>query len=119
MLSPPISDPIITGNLLWDVLTVTGQAGTLSVPAASRQLFSSVTADALAGEAALVTVANVNGATTVLTLAAPLQRLYDTPTLNVNANAVEASHGETMREVVGAGATRPTRHCSTSSSSRR
>ncbi len=100
---PPISDPNIPGNLLWDVLTITGQAGTLSVPTASLQLFSSVTADALAGEAALVTVANVKGTTTVLTLAAPLQRLYDTPTLNVNANAVEASHGETMREVVGSG----------------
>ena len=100
---PPIEDPNISGNLLWSVLTVTGQPGTLSVPAASVQLLPSVTADALAGEAALVSVATVKGATTVLTLAAPLQRLYDTPTLNVNANAVEASHGETMREVVGSG----------------
>lgn len=100
---PPISDPSIKGNLLWQVLTVTGQAGILSVPAASLQLQPSVTADPLTGEAALVTVADVEGATTVLTLAAPLQRIYDTPTLNVNANAVEASHGETMREVVGSG----------------
>jgi hypothetical protein len=105
---PPVNDPSIPGNLnlLWSVLTVTGQAGTLSVPSASMQLQPSATADPLTGEAALVTVANVSnleGATTVLTLAAPLQRIYDTPTLNVNANAVEASHGETMREVVGSG----------------
>jgi hypothetical protein len=100
---PPINDPSVTGNLLWDVLTVTGQPGTLSVPAGSLQLLTSVTADPIAGEAALVTVGTVNGATTALTLAAPLQRLYDTPTLKVNANAVEASHGETMREVVGSG----------------
>jgi hypothetical protein len=100
---PPINDPSIPGNLLWDVLTVTGQPGTLSVPATSFQLLPSVTADPIAGEAALVSVAKVNGATTTLTLAAPLQRLYDTPTLKVNANAVEASHGETMREVVGSG----------------
>ena len=100
---PPIGDPSISGNLLWDVLTVAGQQGTLSVPTASFQLLPSVTGDPLAGEAALVTVANVMGSTTVLALAAPLQRLYDTPTLKVNANAVEASHGETMREVVGSG----------------
>ena len=100
---PPINDPNINGNLLWDVLTVTGQAGTLSVPTASLQLLPSITADPLAGESALVSVATVNGATTALTLASPLQRIYDTPTLNVNANAVEASHGETMREVVGSG----------------
>jgi hypothetical protein len=100
---PPISDPSISGNLLWSVLTVTGQAGTLSAPLGSEQLLPSVKADSIAGEAALVTVATVMGTTTLLTLAAPLQRLYDTPTLNVNANAVEASHGETMREIVGSG----------------
>jgi hypothetical protein len=100
---PPINDPSISGNMLWNVLTITGQPGTLSVPSDSVQLLPSVVVDPLAGEAALVSVATVNGATTVLTLAAGLQRLYDTPTLNVNANAVEASHGETMREVVGSG----------------
>jgi predicted phage baseplate assembly protein len=100
---PPINDPSISGNLMWDVLNVNGQPGTLSLPVAEVQLLPSVTADPTAGEAALVTVATANGATTVLTLKASLQRLYDTPTLRVNANAVAASHGETMREVVGSG----------------
>jgi hypothetical protein len=107
---PPTTDPSIAGNLLWTVLTVTGQPGTLSVPGTpiSFQLLPSTTADPLAGEAAVVTVANVNGATTALALKSPLQRLYDTPTLNVNANAVDASHGETMMEVMGSGdATNP------------
>ncbi len=100
---PPSNDPSIPGNLLWNVLTITGQRGALSVPAASVKLLPSETADPTAGEAAVVTVATSNGASTALTLAAPLQRLYDTPTLKVNANAVAASHGETMREVVGSG----------------
>jgi hypothetical protein len=107
---PPITDSSIPGNLLWAVLTVTGQPGTLSMPStpSSFQLQPSATGDPLAGEAAVVTAATVNGATTSLALEAPLQRLYDTATLNVNANAVEASHGETMMEVMGSGdATNP------------
>ncbi|MGB6686556.1 MAG: hypothetical protein WBE76_01800 [Terracidiphilus sp.] len=108
---PPTADPSIGGNLLWTVLTVTGQAGTLSVPSGSILLQPSATGDPVAGEAALVSSATVNGATsttsiaatTSLVLAAPLQRIYDTPTLNVNANAVEATHGETMMEILGSG----------------
>jgi hypothetical protein len=108
---PPIADPSISGNLLWTVLTAAGQAGTLSVPIGSFLLQPSATGDPVAGEAALVSSATVNGATstttiaatTSLLLAAPLQRIYDTPTLKVNANAVEATHGETMMEILGSG----------------
>jgi hypothetical protein len=101
---PPTTDPI-SGNLLWTVLTTTGQPGTLSVPAAPANfiLQPSVTADPLASEATLVSIATVSGLTTSLGLAASLNRIYDTPTVNVNANAVEASHGETMREIMGSG----------------
>jgi hypothetical protein len=113
---PPTPDPGISGNLIWTVLTVTGQAGTLSVPSSSIQLQPSVTGDPVAGEAVLVSSATVNGATSATTIAATtslvltssLQRIYDTPTLNVNANAVEATHGETMMEILGSGdATNP------------
>ena len=106
---PPTTAPV-SGNLLWTVLTTTGQPGTLSVPAAPANfiLQPSVTADPLASEATLVSVATVAGLTTSLGLAASLQRIYDTPTVNVNANAVEASHGETMMEIMGSGdATNP------------
>jgi len=105
---PPVSDLSISGNVLWSVLTVTGQPGILSVPSASFILQPSVTADPLAGEAALVTTSQVQGATTALTLTNALQRIYDTPTLTVNANSVEATHGETQMEIVGSGdATNP------------
>ncbi|HTX77635.1 MAG TPA: putative baseplate assembly protein [Terracidiphilus sp.] len=100
---PPVTDPAISGNVLWSVLTVTGQAGILSVPAASLQLQPSASADPATGEAAVVLSSAVNGATTSLTLTAPLARIYDASTVNVNANAVEATNGETVMEIVGSG----------------
>ncbi|MGH9606629.1 MAG: hypothetical protein ACRD3N_13130, partial [Terracidiphilus sp.] len=102
---PPIADPNLSGNLLWTVLTLTGQPGTLSLPSSANgfQLQPSATADPVTGETAIVSIATVNGATTSLTLAANLARIYDTATLNVNANSVEATHGETMMEIMGSG----------------
>lgn len=104
---PPVNDPNISGNLLWTVLTVTGQPGTLSVPSAANsnsfQLQPSVAADPSTGEAAIVFSSTVNGATTALALTASLQRIYDTSTVRVNANTVEATHGETVMEIMGSG----------------
>jgi len=69
---PPVADPNISGNLLWNVITipppqgpaapvsqssaqpVTGQPGTLSVPAGSFQLLPSTRADPFAAEASVV-----------------------------------------------------------------
>jgi hypothetical protein len=114
---PPLPDANFIGNLLWTVLTVSGQAGTLSLPSGTSnfQLQPSVTADPLTGETVVVATSAVNGAntpaaTTTLALPAlaPLARIYDTATLTVNVNAVEASHGETMMEIMGSGdATNP------------
>jgi hypothetical protein len=85
--------------------TAAGQPGTLSFPPAQTfQLLPSVAADPVAAEAAMVSLSTVNGdGTTTLTLANPLQRIYDTAIFNVNANAVEATHGETMMEILGSG----------------
>jgi hypothetical protein len=85
--------------------TAAGQPGTLSFPPAQTfQLLPSVAADPVAAEAALVSLSTVNGdGTTTLTLRNPLQRIYDTAIFNVNANAVEATHGETMMEILGSG----------------
>jgi hypothetical protein len=114
---PPLPDTNFSGNLLWTVLTVTGQSGTLSAPSATGnfQLQPSVTGDPVTGEAVVVESSAVNGAnspaaTTLLSLptSAPLTRIYDTATLTVNVNAVEASNGETMKEIMGSGdATNP------------
>jgi len=115
---PPPTDP--SGNLLWSVLTVappagatnqstttvTGQAGTLTLPPGSFTLLPSATADPVTGEAATlsdVTVQNAAGATTALTFNADLTRIYDAATVTVNANAVLATHGETVQEILGSG----------------
>lgn len=123
---PPQQDPDISENLLWPVLTTagptgtqstqaaapagqpstpSGQAGTLSIPSAagSFQLQPSANADPVAAEAALVFSSTVNGATTTLTLVNALQRIYDSSTFSVNANAAQATHGETVMEILGSG----------------
>ena len=99
---PPPTDPT-TGNLLWSVLTVTGQAGILSTPTTGFQLQPSASSDPTTGEAAVISDAEVEGATTALSLNAALTRIYDASTVTVNANAVEATHGETMQEILGSG----------------
>jgi len=104
---PPTPDPTST-NLLWSVITVNGQPGTLSVAPKAFLLLPSVAADPIAGEAAIVTLAQVDGATTGLTLKTKLARIYDASTVAVNANAVAATHGQTTQEILGSGdATNP------------
>ncbi|HXP90585.1 MAG TPA: putative baseplate assembly protein, partial [Fibrobacteria bacterium] len=99
---PPPVDPS-TGNLLWSVLATTGQAGTFSVPSSAFNLQPSIAADPVAGESALVAKATVEGSTTNLALVSALERIYDAPTVAVNANAVIATHGETVQEILGSG----------------
>jgi hypothetical protein len=99
---PPVTDPG-TGNLMWNVLTVTGQAGTLSVPPNAFVLLPSISSDPTAGEAVVISDATVLGATTSLTFKAALTRIYDTATVTVNVNAIEATHGETTQEILGSG----------------
>ncbi|MGH7225915.1 MAG: hypothetical protein ACRELF_22070, partial [Gemmataceae bacterium] len=99
---PPATDPS-TGNPLWTVLTLSGVPGSLIVTAGNLTLLASDTADATVGEANVVQSPNVNGDLTTLTLAQSLNRIYDRPTVAVNANAVNATNGETMQEILGNG----------------
>jgi hypothetical protein len=101
---PPQTDS--AGNLLWGVLTVTGQAGTLVTPPGSFELRPSASADVATGEAMVlsdVTVKSASGGVTALSFNAPLTRIYDAATVTVNANSVEATHGETVKEIMGSG----------------
>ena len=105
---PPTPDPAGSGDDLWSVINVNGQAGILSVAPGAYQLQPSATADPIAGEAATVTIAMVDGATTALTLGANLSRIYEASTVAVNANAVLATDGQTTQEILGSGdATNP------------
>jgi hypothetical protein len=99
---PPGADPA-TGNQLWAVTTVSGVPGTLSVPAGAAVLLPASTADPLAGEAPVVQSVSVSGDVTTLTLNAPLAGIYDAATVQINANAVLATNGQTVQEILGSG----------------
>jgi hypothetical protein len=99
---PPTTDPT-TGNPLWSVLTLSGVPGSLVVTSDNVTLVPSVTADPIVGEANVAQSTSVNGNLTTLTLTQSLSRIYDCPTVAVNANAVSATNGETMQEILGNG----------------
>lgn len=98
---PPQSDS--TGLLNWSVTTLSGIGGTLSITAENLQLQPADKNDPIASEAALIDNVEVAGDVTTLTLHSPLTGIYDAATTAVNANAIEATHGETMQEILGSG----------------
>jgi hypothetical protein len=97
--------PAITsdGALAWSVLTPSGDAGTLTGNASAVQFAAAASADPTASEAARVGTLEKSGAITRIGLAAPLARIYDRASVRVNANVVEATHGETVQEILGSG----------------
>ena len=104
---PPGTDPM-TGNLLWTVTTLSGIPGTLSVAPGNITQLPAATTDPQAGEAAVVQSVSVTGDVATLTLASPLTGIYDASTVTVNANAVLATNGQTVQEILGSGdATNP------------
>ena len=98
---PPTSDA--SGNTVWAVATLSGLPGQLSIPAGAFQLLPSATTDPPAAEAAIVNGVTVSGDVSTLTLAAPLAGIYDAATVRVNANAVMATNGQTVQEILGSG----------------
>ncbi|PVX85127.1 putative baseplate assembly protein [Paraburkholderia unamae] len=104
---PPLVDES-SGTPLWSVETASGVAGALLVPDAFVQLLPAASGDAPVREASDVAGVAVQGDVTTLSLGGPLTRLYDAATVTVNANAVWATHGETVQEILGSGdATNP------------
>lgn len=94
----------------WKVTTVSGIAGTLHLVAGSGfRLEASSSDDAVVGEAAHVSSVTVQGDVTTLQLVSKLQGIYDVQTVTVNANTMDATHGETVHEILGNGdGTNPT-----------
>ncbi|HZU10903.1 MAG TPA: putative baseplate assembly protein [Pseudacidobacterium sp.] len=93
---PPVND-------LWSVITLSGVPGSLLTDTGNVTLLPSDSGDPTVGEAAIVQSTSVQGDTTTLSLVQPLGRIYDRATVNVNANAVDATHGETVQEILGNG----------------
>jgi hypothetical protein len=93
------------GDFSWSVITESGVAGTLMRPAGMPfpKMLPADKADPVVSEAVVVSAVMPSGDETELTLAASLSRIYDTTTVRVNANAVLATHGETVQEILGSG----------------
>jgi Baseplate J-like protein len=97
-----------SGASAWNVQTASGISGTLVVPDSRALLLPSDSKDPPVGEVAVASSVDPSGDITRLGLAASLGGLYDAASVTVNANAVNATHGETQQEILGSGdATNP------------
>ncbi|HVV44196.1 MAG TPA: putative baseplate assembly protein, partial [Bryobacteraceae bacterium] len=95
-------------NDVWQTTSLSGVEGTLTVSAGNVLLLASGKDDAVCSESAVLSHVSVAGATTTLSFAQALGRIYDRSTVTVNANTVAATHGETVHEIAGSGdATNP------------
>jgi hypothetical protein len=98
-----------SGQAEWQVLTTQGVAATLTASSTALILVPADKADATVSEAAVLdTVSPSSAGRTVVTFVQPLGRIYDRATVTFNANVVNATHGETVQEILGnADATQP------------
>lgn len=94
--------PATSGSALaWSVLTVKGVPGTLTAAATAVSLLSADKADAEVSEAVILDGVTATTAETTLAFTAALARAYDRSTLRVNGNVGAATHGETVKEILG------------------
>ncbi len=99
----PPSPSTAAGQSVWSVITISGVAGSLQIADASVQIVPAGAKDPIVGEAAVVSTVTVKGDLTTLGVTIPLARVYDATTVAVNANAVNATNGETVQEILGSG----------------
>jgi predicted phage baseplate assembly protein len=99
---PPVR-PADGSAPLWSVLTTSNIPGALAVTDDHVELFPADNKDSVVGEAAVVSTVDVSPDVTALGLKAGLGRIYDATTTTVNANAVTATNGETVHEILGSG----------------
>jgi predicted phage baseplate assembly protein len=99
---PPVQPPG-GATPLWSVLTTSNIAGSLAVSNNHVRLLPADKKDPVASEAAVVSTVEVAGDVTTLGLRSALARIYDATTVTINANAVEATNGETVHEILGSG----------------
>lgn len=87
----------------WSVLTTKGVAGTFTAAAQNIMLLPADKSDPVVGELAVVDLVAPTGGLTALTFTAALRRIYDRATVSLNANVADATHGETVDEILGSG----------------
>lgn len=94
---------IAPDRVAWSVLTTKGVSATLTAaPAAVTLLPADPKADAEVSEAAVIAADPTTfAARTALIFKNALARLYDRATVRLNANVVDATQGETVKEILG------------------
>ena len=85
-----------------------GQAGTVVLSAVAIRLEPAGDADETVGEIAFIdespdTAVDHDRDRTILKLAGPLAHVYERGTVRINANVAAATHGETVKEILGSG----------------
>jgi hypothetical protein len=102
VVGTPTSNP--DGTQDWTLQDATGQQGVLAhVPAQQLELVPAINTDALISEVVVVDHLETTTSGTTLVLQSSLQHWFDRTTVIVNANVAGATHGESVREVLGSG----------------
>jgi hypothetical protein len=85
----------------WTLRTDEGFAGTVTTNLTNFSLTTAQDDDATTSEPAVVQ--SCEGEPTILTLESPLTHLFDRATVTIAGNVAEATHGESVSEVLGNG----------------
>lgn len=99
VISPPKSNK----EDEWIMMDEEGYAGTLRLKKGDIQLLPSLEEDETVSENALLLSVSLDPKRTALILSEPLFNFYDPQTMEVFANVVSATHGETVEEILGSG----------------
>jgi hypothetical protein len=96
---------VTSGTITIPVITLSGVAGTLnaSLTSAPWPVLPAEKPDPFVSEALSVQTVEPSRDATGLTVYPAMSRVYDRSTVTVNANAVDATHGETVQEILGSG----------------
>jgi hypothetical protein len=94
--------------LLLDIIDRNGSTGRIEISAAEIDLVASGDADEIIREIALIDDNPTTAIThfmnrTTLQIAAPLANVYERGTVRINANVAAATHGESVKELLGSG----------------
>lgn len=100
-ISRPIETPEI--DLIWKMMDAGGHVGLLRCQSCDIQLLPALEKDETVSEQAVLIATSRNEGKTTLILKSALTNFYDPQTIEIYANVVSASHGETVKEVLGSG----------------
>ena len=94
------------GTRIWHVrVRSTGGEGYVTAPSSSFAFYTAEKNDPVISEAVIVDSVELidGGKSSRITLLTPVQNIYEPQTVTIYANVAHATHGETVKEVLGSG----------------